>query len=59
MIGSRALQLAAGAPYLVKISKKELEAMGFNPIKIAMKEFEADVLPMTVRREKPERKEAA
>lgn len=55
MIGSRALQIAMGAPYLIKLSKKELEEIGYNPIRIAKKEFEAGALPMTVRREMPEK----
>ena len=55
LIGSRALQIAMGAPYLVKLSEKDLEAIGYNPIQIAMKEFEADALPMTVRRPQPKK----
>lgn len=57
MIGSRALQISMGAPFLVKLSEKELEDIGYNPIEIAKKEFEADVLPITVRRPLPQRKE--
>ena len=53
MIGSRALQISMGAPFTVKVSKKELEEIGFNPITIAKKEFEADALPLTVVRPYP------
>jgi len=53
MIGSRALQLAMGAPFLVKLEKEDLEAIGFNPIEIAKKEFEAGVLPITIKRPMP------
>ena len=50
MIGSRALQLSMGAPFLLKLSQKELEAVKFNPIEIAIKELEAGILPITIRR---------
>ncbi|MBW2966975.1 DNA-directed RNA polymerase subunit K [Candidatus Woesearchaeota archaeon] len=53
MLGSRALQVSMGAPYLVKISKKDLEAMKYNPLEIAKKEFEAGVIPITVVRPLP------
>jgi DNA-directed RNA polymerase subunit K/omega len=61
MIGSRALQISMGAPFLVKLSEKDLEAIGYNPIEIAKREFEAGVLPITVRRPLPKhaRKEEA
>jgi DNA-directed RNA polymerase subunit K len=48
IIGARALQLAMGAPLLLKLSKKELEELNYNTVRIAMKEFEKDVLPITV-----------
>ena len=53
MLGSRALQLAMGAPFLVKISDKELEEIKFNPVEIAKREFDAGVLPISVRRPLP------
>ncbi len=56
MLGSRALQISMGAPFLVKLSEKDLEAIGYNPIEIAKKEFEADVLPIAVRRPMPKAK---
>lgn len=52
MIGSRALQLSMGAPFLVKLADKELEAMNFSPLEIAKKEFDEGVLPITVKRPK-------
>lgn len=55
MIGSRALQISMGAPFLVKLSAKELESIGYNPIEIAKKEFEEGVLPITVRRPLPKK----
>ena len=57
MIGSRALQISMGAPFLVKMSEKDLEAIGYNPIEIAKKELEKGVLPITVRRPMPKKQE--
>jgi DNA-directed RNA polymerase subunit K/omega len=46
-----------GAPFLVKLSEKDLEGIGYNPIEIAKLEFEKDLLPITVRRPMPKRAE--
>lgn len=53
MLGSRALQLAMGAPFLVKLSEADLENLKYNPVEIAKIEFDAGVLPITVRRPLP------
>ena len=53
-IGARALQLSMGAPFVLKLSKKDLEQMKYNPIEIAKKEFEKDAIPITVHRPDPE-----
>ena len=53
MIGSRALQIAMGAPFMVKMSEKDLEDIGYNPIEIAKKELDADALPLSVKRMPP------
>lgn len=45
IIGARALQISMGAPTLGTVS----EGIS-NPIDIALKELEADLLPMTIRR---------
>ena len=58
MIGSRALQIAMGAPFLVKLSKADLEKLYYNPIEIAKLEFEEGVLPITIRRPMPVEDEA-
>ena len=50
MVGSRALQLSMGAPFLLKLSKKKLEEIKYNPIEIAIMEFGEGVLPITVKR---------
>lgn len=56
MIGSRALQISMGAPFLVSLSEKELEKISYNPIEIAKLELEKDVLPITVKRPMPARR---
>ena len=53
IIGSRVLQLSMGAPFLVKLSEKDLEALRYDPIEIAKLEFKEGVLPITVRRFMP------
>lgn len=53
MIGSRALQIAQGAEPLVKIPKKDIQKIGFNPIEIAKLEYEAGVIPISVKRSLP------
>ncbi len=50
MIGSRALQLSMGAPFLIKLSDEELKKIKYNPIEIAMKELDEGVMPITVKR---------
>ncbi len=57
MIGSRALQISMGAPFAIKVSKKELEEMRYNPVEIAKKEFEVDKLPLTVVRPLPKKED--
>lgn len=55
IIGARALQLAMGAPLLIKMSKKDFENIKFSPIEIAKKEFEEGILPITIKRPLPGR----
>jgi len=47
IIGARALQIAMGAPVLIKVPKDMVD-----PVKIAMMEFEKNAIPITVRRKK-------
>jgi len=56
VIGARALQIAMGAPILLKMKKKDFETVNYNPINIAKKEFEADILPISIRRPLPAKK---
>ena len=55
IIGARALQLAMGAPLLIKMSKKNLEDIRYSPIELAKKEFEDGILPITIKRPLPQR----
>jgi len=56
LVGSRALQIAMGAPFLVKLTKKKLEEIQFSPIEIAKMELVENVVPMTVVRPLPKAK---
>ena len=53
IIGARALQIGMGAPFLIKLSEKQLEDIAYNPISIAKMELEAGVMPLSIRREVP------
>ncbi|MFH1972264.1 MAG: DNA-directed RNA polymerase subunit K [archaeon] len=55
IIGARALQIAMGAPILLKMKKADFEALRFNPIEIAKEEFDKDILPLTIRRPLPDK----
>lgn len=54
MIGSRALQIAMGAPFLIKLDESDLEELNYNPLEIAKLEFDAGVIPLTIKRPLPE-----
>ena len=58
MLGSRALQISMGAPFLIKLSEKQLEEIAYNPITIAKLEMEHDALPLTVKRPLPGKKQS-
>lgn len=49
IIGARALQISMGAPLLI-----ETPHASTNPIEIAVKELEAGILPITIRRKLPD-----
>jgi DNA-directed RNA polymerase subunit K len=57
ILGARALQIAMNAPLLIKISKEDLEKIKYDAIKIAEIELNSDVLPISVKRPLPKRKE--
>jgi DNA-directed RNA polymerase subunit K/omega len=49
IVGARALQISMGAPILVDVSE-----VFSSPIDIALKELEAGILPITIRRVLPD-----
>jgi len=55
MIGSRALQISMGAPFMVKLSEDDLKRIKYNPVEIAKLEFDKGVLPIAVKRILPGR----
>ena len=57
MLGSRALQIAMGAPILVKLTDEDFKKLRYNPVEIAKLEFENDLMPITVRRPLPKVRE--
>ena len=57
IIGARALQISMNAPLLIKIDKADLEKIQYDPIKIAEVEFRSGVLPITIKKPFPMKKE--
>ena len=57
ILGARALQLAMDAPFLIKIDDKKLDDINFDVLKIAELELESGILPITVKRPFPKRKD--
>ncbi|MBA7627181.1 hypothetical protein ES703_34643 [subsurface metagenome] len=57
ILGARALQIAMNAPLLIKLSKEDLEKIKYDALKIAEIEFESNVLPISVKRPFPQKKE--
>ena len=49
IIGSRALQISMGAPFLIKLGEKDLEKIRYNPVEIAKMEFKEGVIPIDVK----------
>ena len=49
IVGARALQISMGAPLLIEIPEESM-----NPVDLAIKELEAGVLPITIRRRLPD-----
>ncbi len=47
IIGARALQVSMGAPVIIDVPQTL-----FDPVDIAMLEFENDVIPITIKKER-------
>ena len=56
IIGARALQISQGAPFMIKLSEKDLEKIGYNPIEIAKMEYKKGLIPIDIKRTIPEKK---
>jgi DNA-directed RNA polymerase subunit K len=59
IIGARALQLAMNAPLLIKMSEEDLEKVHYDVLKIAEVELDSGVLPISVNKPFPKRKQGA
>ena len=59
VIGARALQISQGAPMAVKLSKKDLEEIKYNPVEIAKREYDEGVIPIGVKRVLPSERNPA
>ena len=57
ILGARALQIAMNAPLLIKINQEDLEKIRFDALKIAEIEFNSDILPISVKKPYPDKKE--
>ena len=57
ILGARALQIAMNAPLLIKINDKDLEKINFDALKIAEIELESNILPISVKKPLPKKKE--
>ena len=53
IVGARALQIAMGAPILVAMDVEKFKELAHNPVKSAIEEFNAEILPITIRRPMP------
>ena len=56
IICARALQIAMDAPLLLKISEEELKSFKYDSLKIAEKELESGVLPISISRPSPKKR---
>ncbi len=59
IVGARGLQVSMDAPLLLDIKKEDLETMNYDPLRIAEKELDSGVLPISVNKPMPQRREEA
>ena len=57
ILGARALQIAMNAPLLIKIKQEDLEEIKFDALKIAETEFNSNILPISIKKPLPTKKE--
>lgn len=59
ILGARALQISMNAPLLIKITTEDLEKIKYDALKIAEVELDSGVLPISIHRPFPQKKEEA
>lgn len=57
ILGARALQIAMNAPLLIKIKEEDLEKMNYDALKIAEVELNSGILPISIHKPFPKKKE--
>jgi DNA-directed RNA polymerase subunit K/omega len=57
IIGARGLQVSMDAPLLVDMKEDELDGINYDPLRIAEKELDSGVLPISVNKPMPKRRE--
>ncbi|MBT7102653.1 DNA-directed RNA polymerase subunit K [archaeon] len=57
IIGARGLQISMDAPLLVDMKEEDLDGVNYDPLRIAEKELDSGVLPISVNKPMPEKKE--
>ena len=57
ILGARALQIAMNAPLLIKITNQDLEKIKFDALKIAEVELDTGILPISIKKPFPKKKE--
>jgi len=57
ILGARALQISMNAPLLIKIEKEDLEKINYDALKIAEVELNSDILPISIKRPFPLKRE--
>lgn len=40
---------------MIKLSQKDLEKIGYNPLEIAKMEFNQNLIPITIKKQEPEK----
>ncbi|MBT3408952.1 DNA-directed RNA polymerase subunit K [Candidatus Woesearchaeota archaeon] len=56
IISARALAISEGAVPKVELTEEDLKRINYSPVKIALLEFEKDVIPIIIEKTWPERK---
>lgn len=53
LIGARALQIAMGAPLMIKMTAEDFKKIKYSPIELAKMELKQEILPITIKRPLP------